>query len=194
MSRTARALAPLGLTIHLLVALVCVSAAASPARADDRRPTIIVVERAAKKMEKISTRTAAKIQATVDKTFDKVRAMAGSNVSQQRLFRIFQLRNRRLLILNFFSQQKLANIRESALKRLENLEPNPEASQMLEDMFTEAQGRLQSALTTNQSRLQNIFNVANETPPEEPNGLRGAPIDDDEPETDLDDLGDDDDL
>lgn len=179
------------MALRACVALLCLGAAVAPVAADDTRPSIIVVERAAAKMEKISMNTAAKIQETVDKTFEKVRSMSGGEVNDQLLFRMFQLRNRRLQILNFFSQQKLANIRASAMKRLENLEINPEATQMLEDMFSQAQGRLQTALGTQSSRLQNIFNVANETPPTEPNGLRPLPSDDD-PESALEDSGDDD--
>lgn len=188
---TARGLSPVGMALRACVALLCLGAAVAPVAADDTRPSIIVVERAAAKMEKISMNTAAKIQETVDKTFEKVRSMSGGEVNDQLLFRMFQLRNRRLQILNFFSQQKLANIRASAMKRLENLEINPEATQMLEDMFSQAQGRLQTALGTQSSRLQNIFNVANETPPTEPNGLRPLPSDDD-PESALEDSGDDD--
>lgn len=169
------------MTLSACVALACFGVVAPGASAETRL-TIQVVELGMAKMEKVVQGAEKRIEQVADKALAMARTLGTHEQNQQRIFRVFQSRNFRLQIINFRTQQRLANIRQSMMDRMESIdEINPEATEMLEAEFSRFQGRVQAAFSTGQSRLQTIFTVAAGEQQNDPNGLR--PLLDEDPDS-----------
>ncbi len=144
---------------------------AAPALAQ-RRPTVIVAERAALRAARESQHVRDRATHLVDAVLVKNQPLASNPAARNKLFQTFNENNRKLQLLNFNAQQSLARIGQDGRRRLDNLEPDFEADQMFQDAMTRAQNEITRTFQGESARLQRIFSPPTPAPvPPEENGF-----------------------
>ncbi len=155
-----------------LVACATFAAASAPALAE-RRPTVIVAERAALRAARESRHVRDRASHLVDAVLAKNQRLASNPAARNRLFATFNENNNKLQLLNFRAQQNLARIGQEGRRRLDNLEPDPEADQSFQDAMNRAQSEITSVIQSESARLQQMFSPPppGPTPAPEENGF-----------------------
>lgn len=160
--------------VVIATAALCVffSAGVAAAARNERIQSIEIAEQTARKLMKLAEAAEDSAREVADRVLNNSRHLAGNPSQQQRVFRKFQAGSIRLQRLNFRVQRQIQKAESKALRAFDVLEPNPEASQIVNDAFSQATQRLQAAIQLQTSRLQSIFSPpAMDIPPDEPNGL-----------------------
>lgn len=172
MKSTACAHATVPMVVRALFLAIAATVIVAPALAQTR-PSIAAVELIAGRMERLTEKTEERLQTLVDRTLDQASFLGGQDDrTQRRLFRLFSNNEFRVRLIGFRGQDQVQQLHAAATRRLDRLEFNPEARQLLDDARNQFQNRIQQAQQNNNMRLQSmIFSVGNPEAPIEPNGL-----------------------